>query len=56
MDIIYSIIGVILFIFWIFMILDVIKSSQKGSKKIIWLLIVIFLGPLGAGIYYFLGR
>ena len=41
-------------IFWIFMLVDSIKRKYKNSDdKIIWGLVVVLLGVLGALIYYF---
>ena len=42
------------FIFWIFMIIDVAKRDFKQENdKIIWILVVILAGIIGALIYYF---
>tara|TARA_Y100000310_G_C20659484_1_gene803892 strand:- start:1206 stop:1457 length:252 start_codon:yes stop_codon:yes gene_type:complete len=44
-----------LLIFWILMIIDCIKRKFKEeSEKIIWILILIFLGVIGATLYYFI--
>ena len=41
-------------IFWIAMIIDCTKRNfKKDSEKIVWILVLIFLGILGAVIYYF---
>lgn len=45
---------ILLFIFWIFMIVDVAKRNFKSeSDKIVWILVVILAGIIGALIYYF---
>ena len=52
-----AIIGLIiyLFVFWILMIIDAAQRRFKdGAEKIVWVLILIFLGILGAIIYYFI--
>ena len=42
------------FVFWILMIIDCAKRRfSSDSDRIIWILILIFLGLLGAAIYYF---
>ena len=47
-------ISVFIFVFWISMIIDCVKRKFKDdSSKILWILILIFLGILGAIIYYF---
>ena len=43
------------FIFWFAMIIDCCKRKfNKGIERLIWILILIFLCPLGMIIYYFL--
>ncbi len=47
--------SIFLFIFWIMMIIDIVKREnwKDDSEKTMWLLIVILVGYLGAIIYYF---
>jgi len=42
-------------VFWILMLIDVIKRTnwKQESDKTLWLILVILLGVLGAVIYYF---
>lgn len=48
------IVFVLLFIFWIWMLIDSIKRNFKSdSEKIVWVLVIVLLGFLGAAIYYF---
>lgn len=43
------------FIFWVVMLIDIIQRDfKKHDDKIIWLLVVIFAGIIGAIIYYFI--
>ena len=50
--IIFNILSII---FWIFMIVDVSKRKfPKEDDKILWILVVIFGGIIGALIYYFI--
>tara|TARA_Y100000310_G_scaffold155372_1_gene154838 strand:- start:487 stop:738 length:252 start_codon:yes stop_codon:yes gene_type:complete len=47
--------GILGFIFWIFMLVNVIKRNfKKENDKIMWILIVVLTGILGALIYYFM--
>jgi prolipoprotein diacylglyceryltransferase len=47
--------GILGFIFWIFMLIDVIKRNfKKENDKIMWILIVVLIGIIGALIYYFM--
>jgi hypothetical protein len=50
------IIGLIVTVYWIVQIVDCLKSDFTGHNKIIWILVLIFLGPLGAIIYSFVGK
>ena len=43
--------------FWIYTIVDVIRSKfNDDTTKIVWLLVVILLGFLGSIIYWVIGR
>lgn len=49
------IIFVLFFIFWLWMLIDCIKSDfGQNHNKISWILIIIFTGIIGAVLYYFL--
>ncbi|MDD5012376.1 MAG: PLDc N-terminal domain-containing protein [Candidatus Nanoarchaeia archaeon] len=42
------------FVFWILMLVDCIqKKFKEDVEKIVWILVLIFTGVLGALIYYF---
>ncbi|MEN2994612.1 MAG: PLD nuclease N-terminal domain-containing protein [Thermodesulfovibrio sp.] len=43
-------------IFWIWSVIDILKSDFTGYNKIIWLLVVIFLFAFGSLLYLFIGR
>ncbi|MFA7070215.1 MAG: PLDc N-terminal domain-containing protein [Sulfurimonas sp.] len=44
-------------IYWVITLIDVAKSEFKeDSNKIVWLLVVLFLGPLGSVIYTIVGK
>jgi len=45
------------FIFWVWALIDILKSDFKDSiNKLIWLLVVFFLYVLGALLYIIIGR
>ena len=47
-------IGALLFVFWLWMLVDCLKRDfKKDYEKIVWVLVMIFLHLLGAVIYYF---
>ncbi|MCL5018701.1 MAG: PLDc N-terminal domain-containing protein [Candidatus Pacearchaeota archaeon] len=49
-----AIVSIFFFVFWIFMIVDCVKRKFKNdTERIVWLLVVIFAGIVGALIYYF---
>jgi len=49
--------GLLTFIFWIWMLIDAIQNPRlDGNKRIIWVLVIIFLPCLGSLIYFFVGR
>ena len=46
--------GIALFLFWIWMIVDVATRKFKSdTDKVVWILIVLLLNILGALIYFF---
>jgi len=47
-------IGIMFFVFWIFMIVDAATRKFKDSAdKIVWILVIVLTGCIGALIYYF---
>ncbi len=43
------------FVFWIVMLIDVVQRKfPKENDKIIWILVVVLAGIIGALIYYFM--
>ena len=46
--------GALLFVFWLWMLIDCLKRDfKKDYEKIVWILVMIFLHILGAIVYYF---
>ena len=46
--------GALLFVFWVWMLIDCLKRDfKKDYEKIVWILVMIFLHILGAIVYYF---
>ncbi len=51
------VIGAIIFVFWIWMIVDCARRNFKNNtEKIVWLIVVVLLGWLGALVYYLVVR
>ena len=47
----------IFIIFWVWALIDILKSDfEDNIIKLIWLLVVFFLSILGAILYYFIGQ
>jgi prolipoprotein diacylglyceryltransferase len=54
---IFGLIGLAAFAFWLWMLIDVVKRCPSAeNKKLIWVLVVILAGIIGAVIYYFVQR
>jgi len=45
-------VGLVLFAFWLWMLISVVTTEPEGSDKIVWTLVVVFTGPIGAAIYF----
>jgi|PlaIllAssembly_1097288.scaffolds.fasta_scaffold1145134_1 cytochrome bd-type quinol oxidase subunit 1 len=37
-------------------IIDVLRNEFTENNKLIWILVILFLGPLGAILYFVLGK
>lgn len=48
----WSLIGLLAFIFWIWMLIDCLKRNFED--KIIWVIVIILLNIVGAILYYFM--
>jgi len=49
--------GLGIFIFWVWALIDILKSNFNDSiNKLIWFLVVFFLYVFGALLYYFIGK
>ena len=50
-------IGLLLFVFWIWMLIDAIQNQGlTDGEKICWVLAVVFLHFIGALLYFFIGH
>jgi len=49
--------GVLVVVFWIWMLVHAITNKGVGDgEKIAWVLVILFLHLLGAVIYFFVGK
>lgn len=52
-----AVLALLMFVFWIWMLIDAIKNPGLSStERIVWVLVIVFLHGLGALIYFFAGR
>ena len=51
-----NLIGLAILILDVYFIIEIVKGSMDTGKKILWILIILFLPVLGALLYYLLGR
>lgn len=51
-----SILGLIVLVLDILAIIDCAKSQKETSKKVLWILLILFLPVLGLILYYLVGR
>lgn len=53
-EIIVSLVIIGLLVFWIIMLINAVKKDYNNENdKIMWLLILLFTGVIGAFVYYF---
>jgi hypothetical protein len=48
--------GILVTVFWIWMLIDCLTSSMPANEKILWFLVIFFLPLIGSLIYYFTHR
>jgi len=56
MIIIIMVLSLASFVITIMALIDVLKNEFVGTNKIVWVLLVVLLAPLGSVLYYFIGR
>lgn len=47
-------VGLLLFAFWVWMLVSALKNEPAGEDRIVWILVIILTGPIGALIYAFM--
>ena len=56
MDVIV-IVAIAWFLVWLVTIIDIVRSDfKKEADKIVWFLFVMAIAPIGALLYFFIGR
>jgi hypothetical protein len=56
MLIIMLVIGIAAFAFWLWMLIDLLQSSRPTNEKILWAVLMVFLGIIGSLIYLVVAR
>lgn len=54
--ILWVILSIVAFVFWLWMLIDVLGSSLPTTEKILWVVVICILPLLGPLIYFFLKR
>jgi peptidoglycan/LPS O-acetylase OafA/YrhL len=51
------ILGALSFAFWLWMLIDCIQHEpDRGEQKVVWVLVIVFTGVVGALVYYFVRK
>ena len=50
------ILSALVFIFWLWMLIDCITKEKDSTQRIIWALVIFFLPCVGSLIYYFVRK
>ena len=54
---VFAVVGLALLAFWIWMLIDCVQNEPStGNDKIVWVLVIVLLGWIGAAIYFFARR
>ncbi len=51
-----AVVGLLLSIFWVWMLVDCANAPMNSGDKTAWVLIILFTQLLGAVLYYFIPR
>lgn len=58
--IVFGLVSLVCFGFWLWMLIDLIKRNQfhnfGDNAKVIWIVLLIFLGIIGAIVYFFMEK
>jgi hypothetical protein len=52
----YPLASLVLFVLDILAIVDCAKSSMESGKKVLWIVLILFLPLVGLILYYLIGR
>ena len=49
-------IAALVFIFWLWMLIDCIKNEKDGTQRVIWAIVIFFFPCIGSLIYLFVRK
>lgn len=52
----FVVIAIVMAAFWLWMLIDAVASTMDPGTKVVWVLLIVFLGFLGALAYAVMGR
>lgn len=52
----YGLIGLIILILVIIAIVEILQSGRPVGEKLLWILLILLLGPIGLVLYFLIGR
>jgi len=50
------VIGFGLLVFWLIALVNYLNTPYMEEDRVVWAIILVFLGPLGAFLWYFVGK
>ena len=50
------IIAALVFVFWLWMLIDCIKNERDGTQRVIWAIVIFFFPCIGSLIYLFVRK
>ncbi|HQQ97832.1 MAG TPA: PLDc N-terminal domain-containing protein [Cyclobacteriaceae bacterium] len=52
----FRLLSILVFVVDVIIVLEILKSNKDNEKKILWIILVVFLPVLGPVLYYVIGR
>ena len=50
------VVSIACFAFWLWMLIDLLQSSKPTNEKILWAVVMVFVGVIGSLIYFLVAR
>ncbi len=52
----FRLLSILVFIVDVIIVMEILRSNKDNEKKILWIVVVVFLPLLGPILYYLVGR